>query len=69
MIRAYRSLRRLVRKALKRPRLWLNAWQYQQSEDEAAFFASQRQILIEAERRERFRQVRLQQQRNEIAGW
>jgi hypothetical protein len=67
--RAYRILRRLVRKALKRPRLWLNAWQYKQSEDEAEFFASQRQILVEAERRERRRQVKLQMQRNAIQGW
>jgi hypothetical protein len=69
MIRAYRNLRRMVRKALKPALLWTNAWLYKQSEQEVEFFASQRQILIEAEQRERRRQVRLQMQRNEIAGW
>lgn len=69
MIAAYRIVRRLVRKAIKPACLWANAWQFKQSEDDAEFFASQRLILIEAERRERFRQVRLQQQRNQISGW
>lgn len=69
MIRAYRILRRAVRKAIKPACLWINAAQFKQSEEEADFFASQREILIEAERRERRRQVRLQQRRNQIAGW
>lgn len=68
-MRLYQTARRVVRKATKPLRLWLNAWQYKRSEENVEYFESFREHLIEQQRRERFRQVKLQQQRNQIAGW
>lgn len=68
-MRLYQTARRHVLKAIKPLCLWINAWRYWQSEEDVAYFESFREHLIEQERRERNRQVRLQQQRNQIAGW
>lgn len=69
MIRAYRIVRRLVRRAAKPALLWLNAWQFKQSEQDIVYFASFRLHLSAQEHRRRVRQRKLQQQRKQIAGW
>lgn len=59
----------IARRALKPIALWINACRYQESEHEVSRLEAARQDAIRMMRRQRERQVRLQQQRNEIAEW
>lgn len=69
MIRAYRILRRLVRKAVKPVCLWINACRFQEVEHEVSRLEMARQDAIRLMQAQRLRQVKLQRQRNQIAGW
>lgn len=65
----YRTLRRPVRKVLKPICLWINECRYQESEHEVSRLDAVRAdacLLMQSEYR---RQVELQMQRNQIAGW
>jgi hypothetical protein len=65
LARAYRSVRRI----LKRPMLWLNAWRYKETEEEVAHLVMLRESAIKREQWLRQKQVRLAEKRNQIAGW
>lgn len=69
MIAAHRIARRLVRKLMKPLRLRLNAYRYEQSEQEIAHLENLRVAAIERLQAEHLHQVELQMQRNQIAGW
>jgi hypothetical protein len=66
------SLRRLpqaVRKSVKPTLLLINACRYQESEHEVSRLEVLRQDAVRLIREQRAHQVRLQEQRNRIAGW
>ena len=69
MIRAFRALRRLARKALKPVCLLIIVRQYKDSEDEIVHLEALRQESIRRMQREHARQVKLQVRRNQVAGW
>lgn len=60
---------RAIRKVIKRTLLWINAWRYKQSEEEIEFLRSLRLDFSAKESRHRIRQIKLQKQREQIAGW
>jgi hypothetical protein len=65
LARAYRS----VRRALKRPMLWLNAWRYKETEEEVAHLVMLRESAVKRERWLRQKQVRLSETRAQINQW
>jgi hypothetical protein len=58
-------MKRLIKSAL----LWLNAWRFKCSEDDAAHFQSQRLNLSAHESRERIKQRKLRIQRDRFNQW
>lgn len=66
---ALRIARRLVRKVTKPARLWLNAWQYKQSEEEVVRLNTMREDACYRMRSEYRRQVDLAMRRTEIVRW
>lgn len=67
--RIFRILRRLVRKAIAPALLWLNAWQYKQSEEHVDYLRALRLDFAARESRKRIRQMKLRKQRDQIARW
>lgn len=67
--RMYRALGTTFRRVAKPALLWINAWQFKQSEEEIEYLQSLRPYVSAKEHRQRVRQMKLQRQRNQIAGW